>query len=176
MARNIIKRLLPDPNWIKQQKSLQLLGTWLHDPNLWHLTRHSVARATFIGLFVAFIPLPLQMILAALLAVAFRVNLAIAVCLVWITNPITMGPIFFIAYKVGGAVLSTPHNDFAFELSLQWLSSGLVHIWQPFLLGCLLCGLFFGLLGSTTINWAWRQHTMHRWHERRLKRQKRKRH
>lgn len=171
MARNIVKKFLPDPNWIKQQKSLQVLGSWLHDPNIWHLNRHSVARSAFIGFFVAFIPLPFQMIIAALMAVFFRVNLAISVGLVWVTNPLTMTPIFYVAYKVGAAVMSQPHNPFRFELSIEWLSSELTHNWQPFLLGCLLCGLFFGLLASTTINWAWRLHTIHRWHERRLKRQ-----
>jgi uncharacterized protein (DUF2062 family) len=171
MARKFIKRLLPDPNWIKQQKSLQLLGSWVHDPNIWHLTRHSVARAAFIGLFMAFMPLPLQMVFAALLAIAFRVNMAIAVCLVWVTNPLTIGPIFYIAYKVGAAVMGTEYIPFEFELSGEWIRNGLIHIWQPFLLGCLLCGLFSGLLGMSFINWAWRQHTIRRWHDRRLKRQ-----
>ncbi|MFA7553553.1 MAG: DUF2062 domain-containing protein [Spongiibacteraceae bacterium] len=174
MARKFIKRFIPDSDWIKQQKSLQILGVWIHDPNIWHLTRHSVATAAFIGFFVAFIPLPSQMILAALLAVFLRANLAISVALVWITNPLTMAPIYYIAYKVGAVILNTPPEHFAFELSWDWLSSGVTHNWQPFLLGCLLCGLFFGLLASTMIHVAWRRHTVKRWHERRSIREARK--
>ncbi len=171
MARKIIKRFTPDPDWIKEQKSLKFLGDWLHDPNLWHLNRHSVASATFIGFFVAFLPLPTQMIIAALLAILVRANLAISVALVWITNPFTMGPIFYLAYKVGAVVIGTDTSQFdSFELSWEWLLNGLENNWQPFILGCLLCGLFVGLLASTLVRLAWRQNTISRWNERRRKR------
>lgn len=171
MARKFIKRLTPSPEWIKKQNSLQFLGAWLHEPNLWHLTRHSVSSATFIGCFVAFIPLPAQMVIAACLALIFRANLAISVVLVWITNPLTIAPIFYIAYKVGHAVLgSSPHEAFEFEISLDWIVASLSANWQPFILGCLLCGLFLGLLGSTLVRFAWRLHVIKRWNERRQRR------
>lgn len=171
MARKIIQRFLPDPNWIKRHRSLRLLGAWIHDPNLWHLNRQSVALATFIGLFCAFIPLPGQMIFAAFLAVFFRANLPISVCLVWVTNPITIAPIFYFCYKVGALILETPAGEFDFEISWQWISQELSTSWQPFLLGCFINGIFFGLLGSATTRWLWRRHTLSRWRERNLKRQ-----
>lgn len=172
MAKKLIKRFIPDREWIKKQQSLKLLGDWLHDPNIWHLNRNSVATATFIGLFVAFIPLPTQMIIAGLLAIFFRANLPIAVTLVWITNPVTMAPIYYLSYKVGTAVLGKDPGEFPFEISWEWLSSGLANNWQAFILGCFISGLFFGLLASAIVRWAWRRHTIKRWHERRLKRQR----
>lgn len=172
MARKFLKRLLPDPDWIKKHRSLRLLDSWLHEPNLWHLNRQSVSLAAFIGVFIAFIPLPTQMIIAALLAIFFRANLPISVCLVWITNPLTIAPIFFLSYKVGAAILDTPTEDIHFQLSMHWIKHSLAHNWQPFLLGCVICGLFFGLLSSTLTHWAWRKYTIKRWHKRRLKRQK----
>lgn len=172
MPRKIIKQYLPDPEWIKRQRSLRFMGSWIHDPNIWHLTRHSVAKAAFIGLFVAFIPIPIQMFIAAALAVVFRANMAICLIGVWTTNPITMAPIFYAAYRVGAAVLRTPTNRFEFELSWSWLSSELLTIWQPFLLGCFLCGLFGGLLASSIVRSYWRWHTIRRWHERQQKRRK----
>lgn len=90
MPRRLFKRYMPDPESIRSQKSLRFLGKLTHDPNLWHLNRHSVSRAMAAGLFAAFIPMPMQMLLAAGLAVWIRSNLPISVGLVWLTNPITI--------------------------------------------------------------------------------------
>ena len=68
MPKKLIKKYLPDPEKLKQQKSLQFLGDRLHEPNLWHLNRRSVSLAFAIGLFVAWIPTPTQMAIAAISA------------------------------------------------------------------------------------------------------------
>jgi uncharacterized protein (DUF2062 family) len=65
MPRRTIRRLLPKPHAIRDHKSLRLVRERLHDPNLWHLNRHSVSVAAFVGIFVAFIPVPMQMLIAA---------------------------------------------------------------------------------------------------------------
>ena len=75
---------------IKHEKVLKILGPAILQPNLWHLNRKSVSRAIAIGLFCAFLPIPLQMVLAAFFAIIFAANLPISVILVWITNPITI--------------------------------------------------------------------------------------
>ena len=171
MARKLIKRYLPNHEWFKTQKSLQILGSWAYDPNLWHLNRYSVSAGVFIGLFVAFIPLPTQMLMAGLFAILFRANLPISVILVWVTNPVTMAPMFYMAYEVGSTIIGGPDKEFVFELSWEFLGQ-LAHFWEPFLLGCFFCGLFFGLPGSATARILWRWHVFKRWHERRLKRKK----
>ena len=169
MPRKLFKRLMPSPETVKEHKSLQILGTLLHDPNLFHLNRRCVSAAFFIGIFMSFIPLPSQMIFAALAAMVFHANLPISVMLVWISNPITMPPMFYFAYRVGVVVTNEPATTFAFELSWQWLTHGIAQIWYPFLVGCLVCGLFFGLVASTAIRIFWRWYVVRRWHERRLK-------
>ena len=108
MPRKLIKRYLPDHKKIREHKHLRFLGALLHDPNILHLNRRSVSGAFSLGLFVAFIPVPFQMVLSALGAIFFRVNLPIAVGLVWVTNPLTMPPLFYFAYKVGTWILQVP--------------------------------------------------------------------
>ena len=166
MPRKLLKRLLPSPETMKQHQSLGVISHLLHDPNLWHLNRNCVASATFIGLFVAFIPLPAQMLIAALAAILLRANLAISVLLVWVTNPVTILPMFYLAFKVGSVLMNVPVQQAPMEMSYEWLSSQLNGAAVPFILGCVVCGLFFGLLGAFIVRWLWRLHVLRSWRAR----------
>lgn len=61
-----------------------------------------------VGVFTSFLPLPGQMVIAALLALWLRCNLPLSIILVWISNPITMPAIFYSTYKLGAWILGTP--------------------------------------------------------------------
>lgn len=166
MPKKLIKKYLPDPSKIKQNKALTLFGDVLNDGNLWHLNRKSASRAFGIGLFYAFWPIPFQMWLAAITAVPLRANLPVSIATVWITNPFTMPPIFYFAYLVGTWVLGTPEQAFNFEISWQWLLSSLESIGPAFVIGCLLCGSTFGLVGYLTLNAIWRWSVVRAWNKR----------
>ena len=166
MPKQLIKRFMPDQQKIRDHKHLQFLGTLLHDPNILHLNRRSVSGAFSVGLLMAFVPVPFQMVLAAIGAILIRVNLPISVALVWVTNPLTMPPIFYFAYKVGTWILQTPAQDLQFELSMAWLLEELGAIWQPFLLGCFVCGVVFAVLGNLSIRLLWRVHVGRSWQKR----------
>lgn len=170
MPKKFFKRFMPHHEKIHSHKGLRVLGPLLHDPNLLHLNRRSVSGAVGVGLFLAFVPVPFQMLLAAISAIAIRINLPITVAMVWITNPITIPPMFFFAYKVGTWLLGTPKQDFNFELSWTWITESLGTIWEPFLLGCFFVGSIAGLLGSVLIRALWRLKVQQSWRERRQKR------
>lgn len=170
MPKNTLKSLMPSAARVREIKSLHILGDWIYETNLWHLNRYSASMAFFVGLFMAFMPVPGQMPLAALLALMLRCNLPISVCLVWITNPLTMPALFFMAYRVGALIINVPVTAIEFELSFSWLSHQLANIWQPFLLGCLICGLFFGCLGYFVISMLWRWRVSVHWRERKRRR------
>ncbi|MEE4659608.1 MAG: DUF2062 domain-containing protein [Halieaceae bacterium] len=170
MPKHTLKRFMPTPARLKQVRILRLLGDWLYQPNLWHINRNSAARAFFLGLFLAFVPLPIQMLLAAVLAVRLRANLPLSVALSWINNPLTFAPMFYLAYRVGAVVMGKPPQQLAFDMSWEWISSSLVAVWQPFLLGCAICGFFFGSLGFFAVQYVWRWQAVQRWEARRLRR------
>lgn len=170
MPKKTLKSLMPSVARIREIKALEFLGERIYATNLWHINRYSATMAFFVGLFVAFIPIPLQMILAAFLALLFRCNLPLSVCLVWITNPLTMPALFFLAYEVGAMLIDVPVTDVKFELSFHWLTHTLGNIWEPFLLGCLLCGLFCGSLGYFIVSLSWRWRVSVHWRERKRKR------
>lgn len=166
MPRKFIKRYTPDPQSLKEHKHLRFLGSWLHNPNLWHMHRRNVEKAFAVGIFCAFIPVPFQMVLAAIGAILFSANLPIAVALVWVTNPITMPPMFYGTYKLGAWILNSPETSFQFELSFEWLSKSLGEIWEPFLLGCLVSGVFFSFVSYFAIKLLWRISVSRSWKKR----------
>lgn len=174
MPRQLFKRYMPDHKKIRDHKHLQFLGTLLHDPNILHLNRRSVSGAFSVGLLMAFVPVPFQMVLAAIGAIVARVNLPISVGLVWVTNPVTMPPMFYFAYKVGTWILGIPPRHLHFELSWHWLMEELGASWQPFLLGCFVCGVVCAILGNITIRLFWRYHVSQSWKRRQKKRRKQK--
>jgi uncharacterized protein (DUF2062 family) len=175
MPKKLIKRFLPHPDVVRNHKYLQIFGGLLHDPNLWHLNRHSASGAFAVGLFMAFIPIPFQMVLAAGAAILFRVNLPISVSLVWITNPITIPPMFIFAYKIGTLIIGEQGNGAPAEFSIDWLyNGGLDTIWLPFLVGCVACSAVSALLGYSLILWIWRWHAIEKWKNRRIMRKKKK--
>ena len=168
MAKKLLKRWLPNPATFKEHKSLQFMEHLLHDPNLFHLNRHSVSGAVFIGLFIAFLPIPGQMPLAALLALYFRVNLPIAVALVWVTNPLTMPFIFFATYELGRLILGTPPVTFSLDISWEWLTTEFFALWKPLLLGCVISGIVSGGAGYFLMQFFWRRNVLRNWDKRKI--------
>lgn len=170
IIRKLINKFIPDPEVIKQHKSLQFLGDKLHEPNLWHLNRRSVSMAFAVGLFCAWIPTPTQMAIAAAGAIYFRANLPLSVGLVWITNPITMPPLFYFAYKAGLWFMNQPALADESEFSVSGMFSGLGDVWQPFLVGCLIMGILSSAAGYFSIQYYWKEHITKKWADRKEKR------
>ena len=163
---------MPDHETIRNHPHLnKIFGTLLHDPNLLHLNRRSVSMAFAVGLFMAFVPVPFQMVLAAAAAIIIRCNLPISVGLVWVSNPFTMPPLFYFCYLVGTWILGIDETEkFAFELSWDWLMSELAAIWEPFLLGCAVVGIISAAIGYFGIRLLWRLHLISHLKQRKLRR------
>lgn len=166
MPKKFIKRFMPDPHTIRENKSLKIFGSFLHNPNLWHLNRRSITKAFAVGLFFAFIPVPFQMFLAAGTAIIVHSNLPLSVALVWISNPLTMPPIFYFCYLVGTWVLQTPERAFNFELSWQWLADSVYTIGPAFLVGCGVMAALASVLGYFLMNILWRYNIRQQWKKR----------
>lgn len=148
-------------------KGLGFLGSWLHDPNIWHLHRHSVSKAFIIGMFWMAIPVPGQMLIAALSAILFRANLPLSVALCWISNPLTMGPIFYFNYLVGTYILGQEATeDLTFELSWHWMVHTLDDLWLPLYLGSSVVGFALSIAAYFIIHVFWRWHVIKHWQAR----------
>jgi len=124
----------------------------LHDSRLWGIRRRTVAPAFALGLFVAFMPFPGHILMAALIALALRINIPVAIVTTFVSNPL----MYFFAYRLGSAILGTETVDFDFEFSLEWVTHTFVQIWQPMMLGCVLLGFVTGLIGFVVVDLLWR--------------------
>ncbi|KMQ74712.1 DUF2062 domain-containing protein [Marinobacter subterrani] len=173
MPKKFMKRYLPTPEKVRAMQSLSFLGDILHEPNLWHINRHSVARAFLVGVWFCFIPMPFQMLAAAIFAVWLNANLPLSVVLVWISNPITMPPLFYFNYKVGAWALSRPVLSFEFQLSWSWISERIMDIGIPLYLGSLIVATVSACFSYLIIQLLWRRKVRSDWRLRQINRRKR---
>lgn len=166
MPKKFLKRVIPKPEKVRSIESLHLLGDILHEPNLWHINRHSVSRAFLVGIFMAFIPMPFQMLAAACAALMINANLPLSVALVWISNPFTMPPMFYFSYKVGAWLLDRPIITFEFQFSWSWLSERITEIGIPLYVGSLAVATFASCSAYLIIQYLWRRKVRADWYER----------
>jgi len=107
-------------------------------------------------LFIAFLPTPGHTLMAVLIALAFRVNIPVAALSTWVSNPLTMAPMYYFAYRLGRYLLNTPLREFQFEMSWEWVTHTFVTIWQPMLLGCFILGMVASVIGYIVLDLFWR--------------------
>ena len=176
MPRKFLKKYVPSHESVRNNRHIARFGGFLRHPNLWHLNRHSVAGGVAVGLFSGLVPGPLQMLTAALLAVPLRVNLPVALATTLYTNPLTIGPLYLLAYLIGrliiggGAVPLTPPPTIewsqpaaSFDAFLHWVLS----MGTPLAVGLPVLALILAALGYACVQIAWRAHVMRAWRRRR---------
>jgi len=134
----------------------------LHDHRLWGIRRKNVVPALSLGLFISFLPFPGHFIFAALAALALRINVPVAALATFVVNPLTVGPLFYFAYRVGAVLLRIEPGPFYVELSVDWLTNVFISVWQPLLLGCVLLGSIAALIGYVVLDGIWR-YSIHRY-------------
>ncbi|MFW5331062.1 DUF2062 domain-containing protein [Hydrogenophaga sp. ZJX-1] len=103
-----LKAWLPSPDTVRNNRWLRWLGPTLHHPRLWHFSRKGIAMGLALGIFFGLLVPVAQMPLSAAAAVILRANLPMAVASTLVTNPVTFGPVYYGAYRVGKAVLGEP--------------------------------------------------------------------
>ncbi len=161
-----LKKYIPSPDAIQNNKSLRFLGKLIHDPNLFHLNRRSVSVALFWGLLIGLLPpLPVHTPAAAAAALLARCNLPLVIAAVWIGNPITYPIIMYSFYHLGLFILhSEPVSTL--EFSWHWLSNQFALIWKPYLVGSIVGSLTCATIGYFISNYVWRLNVKRKWHTR----------
>lgn len=170
MPRRFFRKLGRRREALSQRWFLRPFQALLHDPALWSSHRRSVLRALSLGLFIGCLPLPFHMAAAAMMAVFLRINVIVAIAATWISNPVTLTPLFVAAYYLGAWMLSVPTQPFSVELSLDWLLTGLTKIWKPLFAGSITIGAVVSALAYLVLDRIWRISLMLRFRRRRHQR------
>lgn len=103
-----IKTWLSTQDGLRNHRWLRWMGPVLHQPRLWHFSRKGIAMGVAVGIFFGLLVPIAQMPLSAAAAVLLRANLPMAVASTFVTNPVTFGPVYYGAYRLGKVVLGEP--------------------------------------------------------------------
>ena len=165
MTRQWFKKKLAQKEKWKDSFIHSLFGERLFHRDLWHISRKSLAGGIALGLFLAFTPtIPFHMVLAAIGAILFRVNLPVAVLVCWVNNPLTMYFIYFYDLKLG---------QFVFHRISQVSNSTMQGRWEVFMknttylwMGSFILSTLAALTGYCSTRILWRYLTVKRWKKR----------
>ncbi len=123
---------------------------------LWSFRGAEISSALFWGIWISMLPIVgIQMLVVFFISLLVRANLPLIVALQWISNPLTMGPIYFADYKIGLSVLNLLGVDYQRNklLSAEYNWSEftfsdllrLIDTFPPMLVGGSVLGISMGL-------------------------------
>lgn len=182
MARRIFRKLMPSRRRLEGEKA-GWLRRFLAHPRAWHLNRHSVSRGLAIGMFWAWIPIPMQSPWACFFAWKWKGNVPLAFACCWISNPLTMLPAIWVCYHIGLYVTWSEPTGFLEEIKrtmtrideegmLTGITSFFGFMWQnlgvvyPFLVGSLVFSCLNAVVAYFGAQAFWRWNLVRRWKKR----------
>ncbi len=140
------------------------LGARIHNRDLWRFRRRPVANGLGWGLFFSMLPLPMQSLFAAAMAIARGWNVPAAVVATWVSNPFTYVPMFLAAkasvtgvYHLFGAEPAIRDLKPSHVKDLDWdgfwkLAS---HAGPELLLGYVIVGAACAIAGYAIVHSFW---------------------
>ena len=180
MSRKWLKANLPSAEHISQNRYLHWMQPWLAGHYLWTLHRRNMARAVAIGLFAGLMPGPTQMLTGGVMALLLRANLPLTLFVTLYTNPLTIVPLYLLAYRYGTWLLGTDTQanismapDFSLATFGSWLAQmvdWVVSLGPALLVGLPALGLSFAVVGYLLVIIAWRGFIVYLWHRRKVQR------
>jgi len=142
----------------KKANSKGKIDTFLDKYNLprsyFNINRRMITRGVFVGLFWGFIPMPMQMLAVIAITPFMRFNVPIAIAMVWLSNPFTMPPMYYMEYLTGNFILGR-EGIHDIELTLEWFSNNIDAIFVPLYVGTAFYSIVVSSLVYLLLNWLW---------------------
>ena len=175
MPRKFLRKHLPEPEAILAKPWAAPFRPWLGHPNLWHLNRRSVPGAVAIGLFCGLIPGPVQMLGALLMAIPLRKNVPLAMLVTVYTNPLTIVPLYVVAYAYGSLLLgqgvaASQVIPVEWHWTLQGMWEWMLSLGKPLAVGLVALAVTLAVVGYFLTDFAWRTYVLRSWRRRAARR------
>jgi len=145
------KRLKNNNNTIKE-----LLKKFKISKDYTLVNKKMISRGVFIGLFIAFIPMPMQMLAVIAFAPVGKFNIPVAIAMCWLSNPVTMPFIYYMEYLTGSFILGM--DVLSVQLTLEWFNQNLKNIMIQLYFGAFIYSLISSLLAYYIINTHWKSY------------------
>ncbi|KIA79488.1 MULTISPECIES: DUF2062 domain-containing protein [Chromobacterium] len=159
--------------------ALRWLAPYLDHPALWAFNRRKVAMGVAVGLYSGVMPGFTQKATALALTLLLRVNLPAAMVVSLYSNPFTVLPLYYLAYRygrcllgeTGPATMTAPPSFFGLG-PMAWLGrmlAWLAELGWPLLVGMPALGLTLGAAGYLATRVVWRWAVVSAWNNRKAK-------
>lgn len=99
---------MPTQDTVRRSRWLRWMGPALLHPSLWHLSRRGLALGMALGIFFGVLVPIAQIPLSVGAAIAMRANVPGAVASTLVSNPVTFGPLYYVAWRIGKSILGEP--------------------------------------------------------------------
>lgn len=154
-----LRRYLPSREQLRNNRWLAWAHPHLDHPRLWRWSRRGVALGVALGVFFGLLIPIAQIPASAAAAVVMRANLPAAVASTLVTNPVTFGPIYYAAYRLGRLVVENGGAPPAAEPSHE---AGFLErvraLGRPLIVGLAILATVCGLVAYGAVSlvwWAW---------------------
>ena len=172
-----LRAMIPTRAQIRDNRWLRWLSPWLRRPRLWRWSRRGVAMGVALGIFFGLLVPVAQIPLSVGAAVLLRANVPAAAASTLVTNPLTFGPLYYAAYRLGHRIIGNPHagalpalpeiQKAALPPQQQAMWKRVSDMGKPLLLGLAILATLMGLLSYAVTSLAWHGWT---WFKRRRRR------
>lgn len=177
-----LRAMIPTRAQIRDNRWLRWLSPWLRKPRLWRWSRRGVAMGVALGIFFGLLVPVAQIPLSVGAAILLRANVPAAAASTLVTNPLTFGPLYYMAYQLGHRILGEPPSpalahapEFPPDIQKATLPqhphqpmwSRISALGKPLLLGLVILATLMGLLSYSLTSLAWHGWT---WFKRRRRR------
>ncbi len=160
MIRQIFRKIAT-----KKDKFDHLLDKYHLPREYFNFNRKMVTRGVFVGLFWGLIPMPFQMAGVMITTPLWKFNVPLGLATVWLSNPFTYGPLWYLEYKTGNLLMGKSGLSDV-QLTMEWFQNHWSDIVTPLYVGT----AFYATVGSYIIyrilNWLWIKSVHKEWNSR----------